>query len=104
MHTQGECLTNVPDDGRNAVTWGVFPGQEVAQSTIIEKESFLAWKEEAFSIWGEWASYYPPGSPERELLDAVKRKRWLVSIIHHDYQNTDSLWTFMFGGEDPLVR
>lgn len=40
----GECRSNVPEDGRNAVTWGVFPGQEVAQSTIIEKESFLSWK------------------------------------------------------------
>lgn len=41
---KGEFRTNVAEGGRNAVTWGVFPGQEVAQSTIIEKESFLAWK------------------------------------------------------------
>ena len=41
---QDEFRTNVPEGGRNAVTWGVFPGQEVAQSTIIEKASFLAWK------------------------------------------------------------
>ena len=41
---QGECRTNIPDDGRNAVTWGVFPGQEVVQTTIIERESFLTWK------------------------------------------------------------
>ena len=34
----------MPQDGRNAVTWGVFPGQEVVQSTIIERESFLSWK------------------------------------------------------------
>ena len=32
------------EDGRNAVTWGVFPGQEVVQTTIIERESFLSWK------------------------------------------------------------
>ena len=41
---QGECRGNVPEGGRNAVTWGVFPGQEIAQSTIIEKESFVSWK------------------------------------------------------------
>lgn len=41
---QGECRSNVPEDGRNAVTWGVFPGQEITQTTIIEKESFLTWK------------------------------------------------------------
>lgn len=45
---QGEFSTNVAEGGRNAVTWGVFPGQEVAQSTIIEKESFLAWKVRSF--------------------------------------------------------
>lgn len=28
----------------NAVTWAVFPGQEIVQSTIIEEVSFLAWK------------------------------------------------------------
>ena len=41
---QGDFRTNVDDDGRNAVTWGVFPGQEIVQTTIIERESFLAWK------------------------------------------------------------
>ncbi|THG97685.1 hypothetical protein EW026_g4365 [Hermanssonia centrifuga] len=93
---EGECRTNVSEGGRNAVTWGVFPGQEVAQSTIIEKESFLAWKEEAFSTWAEWASYYPPDSAERKILEDVRQRRWLVSIIHHDYKDPDALWTFLF--------
>lgn len=44
MRVQGECRSNVPDDGRNAVTWGMFPGQEITQTTIIERESFLTWK------------------------------------------------------------
>jgi len=96
---EGDCRTNVADGGRNAVTWGVFPGQEVAQSTIIERESFLAWKEEAFSFWAEWASYYSPDSEERALLDSVREKRWLVSIIHHDFQDANALWTFLFNGE-----
>ena len=41
---QGNLRTNVSDDGKNAVTWGAFPGQEIVQTTIIERESFLAWK------------------------------------------------------------
>ena len=41
---QGEFKTNTTDDAVNAVTWGVFPGQEIVQSTIIEATSFLAWK------------------------------------------------------------
>ena len=28
----------------NAVTWGVFPGQEIVQPTMVEEVSFLAWK------------------------------------------------------------
>ncbi|KAF7980152.1 hypothetical protein HWV62_39605 [Athelia sp. TMB] len=94
---QGEVRTNVPEDGRNAVTWGVFTGQEIAQSTIIERESFLSWKDEAFSIWTEWASFYRPGSQERDLLDGVAQKRWLISIIHHDFKEPEGLWTFLFG-------
>ncbi|KAG5645575.1 hypothetical protein DXG03_005713 [Asterophora parasitica] len=103
---KGECRGNVPENDRNAVTWGVFPGQEIAQTTIIEKESFLSWKvgynqpgsskDEAFSIWFDWASFYRPGSEERKLLEGVRDERWLVSIVHHDYKNTDALWTFLF--------
>jgi len=40
----GDFKTNTLDDAVNAVTWGVFPGQEIVQSTIIEETSFLAWK------------------------------------------------------------
>ncbi|KAJ7074128.1 methylenetetrahydrofolate reductase-domain-containing protein [Mycena amicta] len=92
----GECRGNVPEGGRNAVTWGVFPGQEIVQTTIIERESFLTWKEEAFSIWSDWASLYRPESDERQLLERVCEERWLVSIVHHDYRDPTALWTFVF--------
>ncbi|PIL24320.1 hypothetical protein GSI_14073 [Ganoderma sinense ZZ0214-1] len=102
-NAKGELLTNVPDGGRNAVTWGVFPGQEIAQTTIIERESFLSWKAEAFSIWDEWASFYAPQSQERSLLEGVRDKRWLVSLVHHDFLDPNALWTFVFKGERPLL-
>ncbi|KXN92244.1 Methylenetetrahydrofolate reductase 2 [Leucoagaricus sp. SymC.cos] len=89
---KGEFKTNVPDDGRNAVTWGVFPGQEIIQTTIIEHESFLSWKEEAFSIWSDWSTCYRPGSEERKLLEDVRDQRWLINIIHHDYRDPRALW------------
>ncbi|KAJ7188463.1 methylenetetrahydrofolate reductase-domain-containing protein [Mycena filopes] len=92
---KGDCRGNVPEGDRNAVTWGVFPGQEIAQTTIIERESFLSWKEEAFSIWSEWASLYRPQSEERRLLESVRDERWLVSIVHHDYRDPQALWTFL---------
>ena len=49
----------------------------------------------AFSLWADWASVYPPQSPERELLESVRKEKWLVSIVHHDYIHTDSLWDFL---------
>ncbi|KAJ3734036.1 methylenetetrahydrofolate reductase-domain-containing protein [Lentinula guzmanii] len=95
-NSKGECRSNVPDDGRNAVTWGVFSGQELIQTTIIERQSFLAWKEEAFSIWLDWASFYPPASQERKLLEGVHNERYLLNIIHHDFKSKEALWTFIF--------
>ncbi|KAF8599080.1 MTHFR-domain-containing protein [Ceratobasidium sp. AG-I] len=87
--------TNVPDGGGNAVTWGVFPGQEIAQPTIIDRDSFLAWKDDAFMIWNDFGLCYPPDSPSRKLLEEVSKTRWLVSIVHHDFKNPDGLWDFL---------
>ncbi|KDQ07246.1 hypothetical protein BOTBODRAFT_120303 [Botryobasidium botryosum FD-172 SS1] len=95
---QNDFFSNA-EEGRNAVTWGVFPDQEIVQSTIIERDSFAAWMEEAFGIWYQWALFYPPDSAERELLEKASEKLWLVSIIHHDYKNPESLWDFLFEGE-----
>jgi len=43
-NVHGDWASNMEDDSANAVTWGVFRGQEIAQSTIIERDSFVAWK------------------------------------------------------------
>jgi hypothetical protein len=37
-------MTNMDDGAANTVTWGVFPGKEIVQPTIIEEVSFCAWK------------------------------------------------------------
>ena len=71
---------------------------------MIVRRSTDPSQEEAFSFWAEWASYYPPVSRERKLLDTVRRKRWLVSIVHHDFQNVDALWSFLFDGDKAIVE
>ncbi|KAF8733430.1 Methylenetetrahydrofolate reductase, partial [Rhizoctonia solani] len=106
-------LSNIPDSGSNAVTWGVFPGQEIAQPTIIDRDSFLAWKasiytwtmreiaieymeqDDAFMIWHDFGLCYSPDSPTRKLLENVTKTRWLVSIVHHDYKDPNALWDFL---------
>lgn len=39
----------------HAVTWGMFPGKEIATATMVEAVSFRTWAEEAFGLWAEWA-------------------------------------------------
>ncbi|EIW69857.1 hypothetical protein TREMEDRAFT_38541 [Tremella mesenterica DSM 1558] len=98
---RGDFKTNTLKDAVNAVTWGVFPGQEIVQSTIIEETSFLAWKEEAFDIWTEWSRLYPRLSPARKHLEHIADEWWLVSLIHHDYKDPEALWRFLLDPPSP---
>ncbi|KAK2459701.1 hypothetical protein APHAL10511_008346 [Amanita phalloides] len=74
-NNEGAFRTNMEENRRNTVTWGIFPGQEVVQTTIIAPESFLSWKEEAFSIWTDWSSFYRPGTEGRKVLERVRDVR-----------------------------
>ena len=44
INRRGDLQTNNKNEGPNAVTWGVFPGKEIIQPTIVEAVSFMAWK------------------------------------------------------------
>ncbi|ODQ65879.1 methylenetetrahydrofolate reduct [Nadsonia fulvescens var. elongata DSM 6958] len=87
--------SNLASGSANAVTWGVFPNREILQSTIIEEESFKAWSEEAFSIWREWQRLYPKGTASYKLLDNIFNNYHLVTIVNHDYIDTESLWSVL---------
>jgi methylenetetrahydrofolate reductase (NADPH) len=76
----GSLHTNAQFEGPNAVTWGVFPGKEIVQPTIVERISFLAWKDEAFQLGMEWARCYEAGTPSRTILDDVMNTWYLVNI------------------------
>lgn len=76
----GNLETNAPSEGPNAVTWGVFPGKEIVQPTIVESISFLAWKDEAFQLGVEWARCYDAGSPSRVVIESIMKEWHLVNI------------------------
>jgi len=76
----GDLETNAPSEGPNAVTWGVFPGKEIVQPTIVESISFLAWKDEAFRLGLDWAHCYEAGSPSRVLIEGIMNSWYLVNI------------------------
>lgn len=73
------------NSGVNAVTWGVFRGKEIVAPTIIESESFRAWGEEAFAIWGEWRRCYPKGSEEELCLEMLRKDVVLVNVVGQEF-------------------
>lgn len=89
---RGRYESNMSTNNANAVTWGIFPGKEIAQPTIIEEVSFKAWRDEAFALWAEWERLYDPGSPTARLLRQIMERHWLVSIVHHDFKDEQALW------------
>jgi methylenetetrahydrofolate reductase (NADPH) len=78
--------SNTEGGSPNAVTWGVFPGKEILQPTIVETNSFLAWKDEAFQIWTQWANAYDKDSPSANLLESIAANWYLVNIVYNDFQ------------------
>ena len=80
VNMAGELKTNALSDGPNAVTWGVFPGKEIVQPTIVETVSFLAWKDEAFRLGIDWAKCHSLSTPSRHLIEGIMKMWFLVNI------------------------
>ncbi|KAK3082310.1 hypothetical protein LTS18_007867 [Coniosporium uncinatum] len=97
VNKHGDLKTNTPGDGPNAVTWGVFPGKEIVQPTIVETVSFLAWKDEFFQLGQEWAACYDSASPSRYLIDNIMDTWHLVNIVHNDFHVNDGIYKLFDG-------
>ncbi|KAJ0978147.1 hypothetical protein J5N97_013621 [Dioscorea zingiberensis] len=95
VNKEGQCLSNVGPNAVNAVTWGVFPGKEIIQPTVVDPASFMVWKDEAFEIWTMgWACLFPDSDPSRGLLEQVQRTYFLVSLVDNDYIHGDLFAAF----------
>ncbi|VUG17265.1 MET12 [Brettanomyces bruxellensis] len=81
----------------NCVTWGVFPDRQIVQTTVVNEDSFKAWKDEGFQIWREWMMLYPGNSPSANVLKEVLDGYYLTAIVHHDYPDEDALWDLLVG-------
>ncbi len=78
--------TNSPTDSAIALTWGVFPGREIVQPTILDPSSFLAWKDEAFGLWNTWSDLYTTEKESRDLLRSIADGWWLVCVVDNDFR------------------
>ncbi|KAL0392396.1 UNVERIFIED_CONTAM: Methylenetetrahydrofolate reductase 1 [Sesamum radiatum] len=92
---EGTWKSNINNTDVNAVTWGVFPAKEIIQPTVVDPQSFMVWKDEAFEIWSRgWAKLYPEDDPSRKLLEEVQSKYYLVSLVDNDYIHGDLFAVF----------
>lgn len=99
VNKPGELTTNAPGEGPNAVTWGVFPGKEIVQPTIVETVSFLAWKDEFYRLGEDWAKCYSANSPSRYLIEDLMDTWYLVNIVHNDFHKSHSIFPLFDGLE-----
>jgi len=87
---KGNTYSNAKEMKPCAVTWGVFPGKEVIQPTVVDPDTFLVWKDEAFALWVRgWASIYEDDTPSYELLHDMHDKYFLVNIVDNDFIDGD---------------
>lgn len=100
VNNDGDLTTNAPlGGGPNAVTWGIYPGKEIIQPTIVEKISFLAWKDEAFRLAYDWSCCFDEGSPARNFVEEISKKWYLINIVHNDFQSKDGIFKVLEGIE-----
>ncbi|PNY25397.1 Methylenetetrahydrofolate reductase [Tolypocladium capitatum] len=88
----GDLKTNAASDGPNAVTWGVFPGKEIVQPTIVESVSFLAWRDEAFRLGTDWAHCFDSNTPSRALIEKIMNEWYLVNVVNNDFHDNRTLF------------
>lgn len=90
VNLKGDSFSNMPESNVNAVTWGVFPGKEILQPTIVCRESFYVWRDEAFALWkSQWASIYDENSKAKQLIDEICNTYYLVNVVDNDFVKGD---------------
>ncbi|KAF2672603.1 methylenetetrahydrofolate reductase 2, partial [Microthyrium microscopicum] len=97
INKAGDLTTNASGDGPNAVTWGVFPGKEIVQPTIVERVSFLAWKDEFFRLGEDWGECHPKNSPSRYVIEGLMETWFLVNIVDNDFHQSHSIFPLFDG-------
>lgn len=82
-------------DSPNAVTFGVFPGQEIMQPTIVEGQSFIAWKDEAFELWRQWSTLYDVSSRSYQVISKITSTYFLVNVVDNNYKEAFTIFDML---------
>lgn len=52
----------------------------------------MAWKDEAFGLWNEWARVYDRQSLSADVILDIYDSWYLVNIVHNDFQDESGIW------------
>jgi len=86
-HDGSTDMTNCDKMEPVAVTWGVFPGREIVQPTVVDPVSFRVWKDEAFTIWLEkWARLYERTDESFKILQEIHDSHLLVNLVDNNFK------------------
>lgn len=89
--------TNADRYSPNAVTWGVFPGREIVQPTVVDPISFNFWKDEAFSLWKEqWQLLYDENSRSYDVIQDIFDNFYLVNLVDNDFIKKSCLFDIIY--------
>jgi methylenetetrahydrofolate reductase (NADPH) len=84
VNIEGVCYSNT--EQTLAVTWGVFPGREICQPTIVDPAAFFVWKDEAFALWTKgWATAYSHDSVSYQNIKKIHDTYYLVNVVDNDF-------------------
>jgi methylenetetrahydrofolate reductase (NADPH) len=90
LNQRGEHYSTYDTPTVTAVTWGVFPGREIIQPTVVDSKSFAIWKDEAFDLWlDEWRVLYDKESISWNIINSIHDDYFLVNIIENDFVHGD---------------
>jgi methylenetetrahydrofolate reductase (NADPH) len=71
-----------------ALAWGAFALKEVVQPYVVSPAAFLAWKDEAFALWGSmWGAV--AGDAGQAMLREIQGSWLLVSVLENDFASGD---------------
>merc|ERR1719331_2988928 len=72
-----------------AVTWGVFPGAEIQQPTVVDAASFRAWKDEAFALWDMFLEVNGENADQKRIVSNIADTWYLINVVDNNFLSGD---------------
>lgn len=94
-NTKNERKTNLISNDSICVSWGVFVGSEIIESTMIDPKSFKEWSNEAFDMWrSKYESVFGNNNNNKVISEIYENYRIVILVDNDYYSNKNSFKIF----------